>query len=1575
MASSSRATVAAAAGLTLLGGAAFVSAPTGRAGNLRATVSAATPAFAPVSGPEASSVASMAVASAAVATCFASRKAAANAKHQLVALSAFENELGVQAPVGFWDPAGFAADGSTENFARRRQTELKHGRISMLATMGYITPEITGKFPGYLSPSAGLKFADVPNGLAAISKVPAAGWGQILAYMAFCEVSQDQSAGTPAAAGDFGFKVLTASDPEAKKTKLAAELANGRLAMMAIIGMFFQDGLTGSAWGDWANYTASPLRAFENELGVQAPVGFWDPAGFTADGSTENFARRRQTELKHGRISMLATMGYITPEITGKLPGYLSPSAGLKFADVPNGLAAISKVPAAGWGQILAYMAFCEVSQDQSAGTPAAAGDFGFKVLTASDPEAKKTKLAAELANGRLAMMAIIGMFFQDGLTGSAWGDWANYTASPLRAFENELGVQAPVGFWDPAGFTADGSTENFARRRQTELKHGRISMLATMGYITPVSQDQSAGTPAAAGDFGFKVLTASDPEAKKTKLAAELANGRLAMMAIIGMFFQDGLTGSAWGDWANYTASPLRAFENELGVQAPVGFWDPAGFTADGSTENFARRRQTELKHGRISMLATMGYITPEITGKLPGYLSPSAGLKFADVPNGLAAISKVPAAGWGQILAYMAFCEVSQDQSAGTPAAAGDFGFKVLTASDPEDGLTGSAWGDWANYTASPLRAFENELGVQAPVGFWDPAGFTADGSTENFARRRQTELKHGRISMLATMGYITPEITGKLPGYLSPSAGLKFADVPNGLAAISKVPAAGWGQILAYMAFCEVSQDQSAGTPAAAGDFGFKVLTASDPEAKKTKLAAELANGRLAMMAIIGMFFQDGLTGSAWGDWANYTASPLRAFENELGVQAPVGFWDPAGFTADGSTENFARRRQTELKHGRISMLATMGYITPEITGKLPGYLSPSAGLKFADVPNGLAAISKVPAAGWGQILAYMAFCEVSQDQSAGTPAAAGDFGFKVLTASDPEAKKTKLAAELANGRLAMMAIIGMFFQDGLTGSAWGDWANYTASPLRAFENELGVQAPVGFWDPAGFTADGSTENFARRRQTELKHGRISMLATMGYITPEITGKLPGYLSPSAGLKFADVPNGLAAISKVPAAGWGQILAYMAFCEVSQDQSAGTPAAAGDFGFKVLTASDPEAKKTKLAAELANGRLAMMAIIGMFFQDGLTGSAWGDWANYTASPLRAFENELGVQAPVGFWDPAGFTADGSTENFARRRQTELKHGRISMLATMGYITPEITGKLPGYLSPSAGLKFADVPNGLAAISKVPAAGWGQILAYMAFCEVSQDQSAGTPAAAGDFGFKVLTASDPEAKKTKLAAELANGRLAMMAIIGMFFQDGLTGSAWGDWANYTASPLRAFENELGVQAPVGFWDPAGFTADGSTENFARRRQTELKHGRISMLATMGYITPEITGKFPGYLSPSAGLKFADVPNGLAAISKVPAAGWGQILAYMAFCEVSQDQSAGTPAAAGDFGFKVLTASDPEAKKTKLAAELANGRLAMMAIIGMFFQDGLTGSAWGDWANYTASPLRATLQ
>merc|ERR1711988_1566836 len=240
--------------------------------------------------------------------------------------------------------------------------------------------------------------------------------------------------------------------------------------------------------------------------------------------------------------------------------------------------------------------------------------------------------------------------------------------------------------------------------------------------------------------------------------------------------------------------------------------------------------------------------------------------------------------------------------------------------------------------------------------------------------------------------------------------------------------------------------------------------------------------------------------------------------------------------------------------------------------------------------------------------------------------------------------------------------------MFFQDGLTGSAWGDWAAYTDSPLRAFESELGVQAPVGFWDPLGFAAEGSAADFRRRRVTEIKHGRVSMIACIGYIVPEYF-KFPGYLAPHLKLEFSDIPNGLAALSKVPSAGWAQIFFFCGLVEIGV---LGVPNGSGPM-------QDEEARKRKLSAEIANGRLAMMAIIGMFFQDGLTGSAWGDWAVYTESPLRAFESELGVQAPVGFWDPAGLCKDGDVGAFTRRRETEIKHGRVSMLACLGYIVPE--------------------------------------------------------------------------------------------------------------------------------------------------------------------------------------------------------------------------------------------------------------------------------------------------------
>ena len=146
--------------------------------------------------------------------------------------------------------------------------------------------------------------------------------------------------------------------------------------------------------------------------------------------------------------------------------------------------------------------------------------------------------------------------------------------------------------------------------------------------------------------DYGFKVPTSYVPVELTKKLRAQIADGRLAMLAIIGMFSQNGLNGSAWDAWALCTASPLRALENESGVQDLVNFGNPLEFTANGDLLTSKRRRCMELTHGRVSMLATMGSITPEIIEKLPGCPNSSMVIKFADIPNNLLAVSLVPAA-----------------------------------------------------------------------------------------------------------------------------------------------------------------------------------------------------------------------------------------------------------------------------------------------------------------------------------------------------------------------------------------------------------------------------------------------------------------------------------------------------------------------------------------------------------------------------------------------------------------------------------------------------------------------------------------------------------------------------------------------------------------------------------------------------------------------------------------------------------------------------------------------------------------------------------------------------------------
>ena len=81
----------------------------------------------------------------------------------------------------------------------------------------------------------------------------------------------------------------------------------------------------------------------EGDLGVLPPLGVYDPLGLI---ETRDMRRYEIMEIKHGRAAMLGFLHVIAIEAGIRVPGYLSTSQDLKFADVPAGcFASLEAVP------------------------------------------------------------------------------------------------------------------------------------------------------------------------------------------------------------------------------------------------------------------------------------------------------------------------------------------------------------------------------------------------------------------------------------------------------------------------------------------------------------------------------------------------------------------------------------------------------------------------------------------------------------------------------------------------------------------------------------------------------------------------------------------------------------------------------------------------------------------------------------------------------------------------------------------------------------------------------------------------------------------------------------------------------------------------------------------------------------------------------------------------------------------------------------------------------------------------------------------------------------------------------
>lgn len=147
----------------------------------------------------------------------------------------------------------------------------------------------------------------------------------------------------------------------------------------------------------------SPPFDPSKQLGVLAPLGFFDPLGFCAVGDEAVFRKVRTAELKHGRVAMLASIGAVGQHFI-RLPG----------CDATGTFHLIFSLPGfIGAGLLLAACKILEQTwTDDPSKLPDAYGNPLRMDMYTTEMQNR------ELSNGRMAMISVLGIFAAEVSTG-----------------------------------------------------------------------------------------------------------------------------------------------------------------------------------------------------------------------------------------------------------------------------------------------------------------------------------------------------------------------------------------------------------------------------------------------------------------------------------------------------------------------------------------------------------------------------------------------------------------------------------------------------------------------------------------------------------------------------------------------------------------------------------------------------------------------------------------------------------------------------------------------------------------------------------------------------------------------------------------------------------------------------------------------------------------------------------------------------------------------------------------------------------------------------------------------------
>ncbi len=190
--------------------------------------------------------------------------------------------------------------------------------------------------------------------------------------------------------------------------------------------------------------------------------------------------------------------------------------------------------------------------------------------------------------------------------------------------------------------------------------------------------------------------------------------------------------------------------------------------------------------------------------------------------------------------------------------------FGGGSETIVEPPQPALGPTLNGWTPDASEPCFGLP---GAIDPLGYFDPMGFCENRNLQGVKRFREAEIVHGRIAMLAAVGFVAGENVPTVT-YGSSAPPLAINQVPD-------VPM--FGILFPLFLIVNISEALRATrgwVDPATGEF-FKLrdsyypgdlkfdplgLKPSNPEDFVDIQNKELANGRLAMMAVAGMCIQE-------------------------------------------------------------------------------------------------------------------------------------------------------------------------------------------------------------------------------------------------------------------------------------------------------------------------------------------------------------------------------------------------------------------------------------------------------------------------------------------------------------------------------------------------------------------------------------------------------------------------------------------------------------------------------------------------------------------------------------------